>query len=455
LNTAQTTDARGLPLSGIDAKGAEQFELIITDSYYYRVGVQDRLEALLQEHPGFALGHVFRGYSLMTDGLTSSHAKAATHLKLAQQAAATRRERLHQEALCAWLAQAPRARGLAFEQILADWPLDLLAFRQHTGTLFWMGNKRHQAQTASCVASHWDATIPGHALFLSAYAFAMEEVGQYPEAERAASKALEHHAEDLWALHALAHVFEMQDRRREGVELLQQAAKFLNNYNLFRGHLWWHLAMFKYTEGAYDEVLQLIDREIYPKISGFYLDIQNAASLLIRLEIQGVEVGTERWERLAQASLQTATQNTIWFTTVHHVLALLRTGRHAAVEETLAYARVQGAAGSEQALVAERISQAVVAYTKGEARHALDVLLALRQEFPLLGASHVQQDLYPHLMVAAALQLGDWPRVRQLLKERRTVRIWNPESLEQFNALARRIDAFRTKEQVNAELRQV
>jgi len=454
MDAGKTTDPRGLALSGIDAKGAGQFEAMMTDSYYYRVGVQDRLDALLQEHPGFALGHVFRGYSLMTDGLTSSHAKAATHLQMAEKATATPRERLHQEALRAWLAQDPLARGLAFEQILADYPLDLLAFRQHTGTLFWMGNKRHQAQIASCAASHWGSDIPGYPLFLSAYSFAMEEVGQYPEAERAGRKALEYHSEDLWALHALAHVFEMQDRRREGIAMLEQAATFLNDYNLFRGHLWWHLAMFKYTEQAYDEALELIDREIYPKSSGFYLDIQNAASLLVRLELQGVAVGTERWERLAQASLQTATQNTIWFTTVHHVLALLRTGRHAAVEETLAYARAQGEAGSEQALIAARISQAVVAYARGEARHALDSLLALRQDSPLLGASHVQQDLYPQIMVSAALQLGDWPRIRQLLKERRTVRIWNPASLEAFNALARRIDTFRTAEQVTAELRQ-
>jgi len=453
LKLAHTSDARGLPLSGIDAKGAEQFEAMITDSYYYRIGVQDRLDALLLEHPEFVLGHVFRGYSLMTDGLTSSHPKAAAHLQLAQKAAATPRERLHQEALRAWLAPAPRERGLAFEQILANWPLDLLAFRQHTGTLFWMGNKRHQAQIASCAASHWDATIPGHALFLSAYAFAMEEVGQYPEAERAARAALAHHAEDLWALHALAHVLEMQDRRREGVELLQQAATFLNNYNLFRGHLWWHLAMFKYAQGAYDEILQLVDREIYPKSSGFYLDIQNAASLLLRLELQGVAVGTERWERIAQASLQTATQNTIWFTTVHHVLALLRTGRRAAVEEALAYARAQGTAGSDQARLAEQISRAVVAHEQGEPRHALDVLLALRQDFPLLGASHVQQDLYSHIMVDSALQLDDWPRIRQLLKERRTVRIWSPASLDAFNALAPGIDALRTKAQVGAELR--
>src|SRR5512139_4031276 len=113
MDAGQTTDARGLALSGIDAKGAEQFEVMITDSYYYRVGVQDRLDALLHAHPGFALGHLFRGYSLMTDGLTSSHAKAAVHLQMAQKAVATPRERLHEEALRAWLVQDPLARRLA------------------------------------------------------------------------------------------------------------------------------------------------------------------------------------------------------------------------------------------------------------------------------------------------------------------------------------------------------
>ena len=57
-------------------------------------------------------------------------------------------------------------------------------------------------------------------------------------------------------------------------------------------------------------------------------------------------------------------------------------------------------------------------------------------------------------MISAAMQTDDWPRVRQLLKERKAVRIWDPASLEQFKVLARQIDEFRTIEQVNAELRQ-
>lgn len=454
MTASQATDARGLALTGIDAQATNTYESLITDSYYYRLGVQDRLDSFLLEQPDFGLGHVFKGYSLMTDGITASHAKAAMHLQTAEELPATPRERLHQEALRAWLDQDPQARGSAWEQILSEWPLDLLAFRQHTGTLFWMGNKRHQAMVAASVASRWGSEVPGHPLFLSAYSFAMEEVGHYAEAERAAKRALESQPQDLWALHSLAHVLEMQVRRKEGIALLEQSAAFLNDYNLFRGHLWWHLAMFKYSEGAYEEILELLDREIYPKTSSFYLDIQNAVSLLVRLELQGVSVGADRWERLAQASLQTATQNTIWFTTLHHVLALQRTGRDSAVTEALAYAEAQADSGSEQALLAAWISEAVVAHAQGDNQLALDSLLALRQDFGLLGASHVQQDIYQQIMVSAAMQVGDWPRLRQLLKERRAVRIWDPASLEQFKLLARKIDEFQTSEQVKAELRQ-
>jgi hypothetical protein len=222
---------------------------------------------------------------------------------------------------------------------------------------------------------------------------------------------------------------------------------------LFRGHLWWHLAIFKYSAGAFDEVLDLLDSEIYPKSSSFFLDIQNAVSLMLRLEIQGVSVGTKRWERLAQGSLQAATQNTIWFTTLHQVCALQRTGNDAAVKETLDYANAQGDSGSLRARLAAQISEAVVAILEGQNQQGLDSLLTLRQDFGLLGASHVQQDIYQQVMIFAAMQLGDWPRIRQLLKERRIVRFWNPASLGQLNVLAHQFDKFETIEHVNAELR--
>src|SRR3990172_6619471 len=327
MTHADIIDVRGLSLSAGSSAAVERFDALIDDLYYYRLGVQDRLDALLQEFPEFVLAHVLKGYSFMSEGTLDAHPKAQAHLLRAEALPANPRERLHQEALRAWIAQDPSARAAAWEQILVEWPLDLLALRQHTGALFWTGDKRHQGEVSAGVATHWGPQTPGYAHFLSAHAFAMEEVGQYVVAERCAREALALQPQDLWALHGLTHVFEMQGRAREGGELLNDAARFLDDYNLFRGHLWWHLCLFKFSQARFDEVLDLFDREVYPKSSTFYLDVQNGASLLARLEFQGVDVGLARWERLAQASLLSATQNTVWFTTMHHVIALMRSAR--------------------------------------------------------------------------------------------------------------------------------
>lgn len=452
VNTARITDARGLSLSAAGASAVERLDALIDDLYYYRLGVVDRLDALLQEYPEFVLAHVLRGYSFMAEGMLESHPRARAHLQRAEALPANPRERLHQEALRAWIAQDSSARAAAWEQILIEWPLDLLALRQHTGTLFWSDGKRRQAEVTAGAASHWSRQTPGYGHFLSAHAFAMEEVGQYAVAERSAREALALQPQDLWALHGLAHVLEMQGRVREGIELLGDAASFLNGYNLFRGHLWWHLSLFKLTEGRLDEVLDLFDREVYPQSSTFYLDIQNGVSLLARLEFQGVDVGLSRWERLAQASLQSATQSTIWFTAMHHVMALMRSGRVSAVQSTLDYLRSAGT-GSGQAALAYGLARAGSAFCRDDHREALERMLAVRPRRGELGASHAQQDLYDQVMVMAALQIGDLGRVRQLLKARLTTRVWNAETWQAYESRSLCIDGVRDLAAVRAELR--
>jgi len=432
-------DVRGLALTAASSAAVERFDVLIDDLYYYRLGVGDRLDALLQEFPEFPLAHVLKGYSLMTEGTLDAYPKARPHLLKAEALPANPRERLHQEALRAWITQDASARAAAWEQILLDWPLDMLAFRQYTGTLFWTGDKRHQAEVTTGVVGSWETKTPGYGHLLSAHAFAMEEIGLYAVAERSAREALAIQAQDLWALHALTHVLEMQGRVGEGIELLAEAARFLNDYNLFRGHLWWHLSLFELSQSRFDEVLDLFDREIYPKPSGFYLDIQNGASVLARLEFQGVDVGAERWERLAQGSLANATQSTIWFTSMHHVMALMRSGRVSSAQSTLEYLRSSGVS-STQAALAHDLSKAAMAYYAGKPSEALERMLAVRQDHGGLGASHAQQDLYDQIMVMSALQLGDLSRVRQLLKARLSTRIWDADSYRVYENRARRVD---------------
>ena len=452
MTHADIIDVRGLSLSAASSAAVERFDALIDDLYYYRLGTGDRLDALLQEFPEFVLAHVLKGYSLMTEYTLDAHPKAQAHLLQAEALPANQRERLHQEALRAWIAQDFSARSAAWEQILVEWPLDLLALRQHTGTLFWTGDKRHQAEVSAGVAGLWGPGTPGYAHFLSAHAFAMEEVGQFVVAERCAREALALQPQDLWALHALVHVFEMQGRVREGIELLSDAARFLNDYNLFRGHLWWHLSLFKFSQGRFDEVLDLFDREVYPKSSTFYIDVQNGASLLARLEFQGVDVGLARWERLAQASLRNATQSTVWFTSMHHVMALMRSGRVSAVQSALEYLRSAGTS-STQAALAHELARAAAAFYQDKPRAALERMLAVRQHHGELGASHVQQDIYAQIMVMAALQLSDLPRVRQLLKARLSTRIWDAATWQSYESRSRRVDETHDAAAVRAALR--
>ena len=445
-------DVRGLSVTVSNPAAVERLDAVIDDIYYYRQGVQDRLDALLQEFPEFGLGHVLKGYSLMTEGTLDAHPKARAHLHQAETLPANRRERLHQEALRAWIAEDLSARGSAWEQILLEWPLDLLALRQYTASLFWTGDKRLQAEVTAGVAGSWSPKTPGVGHFLSAHCFAMEEIGQYEVAERCAREALMLQPQDLWALHGLAHVFEMQGRTQEGVGTLEDAARFLNDYNLFRGHLWWHLSLFKMSQSRFDEVLDLFDREVYPGSSAFYLDIQNGASLLARLEFQGVDVGLARWERLAQASLRNATQSTIWFTSMHHVLALMRSGRISVVKSVFEYLSAAGTSSTQAALALE-LSRAVADFCQSKPREVLERMLAVRQRQGELGASHAQQDIYNQIMITSALYLGDMPRVRQLLKARLVTRIWNGPTWSNFERQSRRIDKTHEEAFVRAALR--
>lgn len=57
MTHADITDVRGLSLSAASSAAVERFDALIDDIYYYRLGVQDRLDALLQDFPEFVLAH--------------------------------------------------------------------------------------------------------------------------------------------------------------------------------------------------------------------------------------------------------------------------------------------------------------------------------------------------------------------------------------------------------------
>ena len=123
-----------------------------------------------------------------------------------------------------------------------------------------------------------------------------------------------------------------------------------------------------------------------------------------------------------------------------------------AVQSTLDYLSSAGT-GSTQAALAHDLALAGAAFYQDKPREALERMLAVRQRHGELGASHVQQDLYDPIMVMSALQLGDLPRVRQLLKARLTTRIWDAATWQTYESRSRRVDEAHDAAAVRAALR--
>lgn len=421
-------DQRGLAMTTDSGQAAQHFSTAIDRYFEYRLDTMQHVKAALAADPDFVMGHCLRGYLFMLFGTTTVYDKVREALAFCEPRAAsvTPREALHIRALRAWL-EGDLVRAVAlWDEILFDSPHDLLALRLQHFTLFWMGNNYALRNGVAKVFDAWEPGLPGYGNVLGMLAFGQEECGDYEQAERHGRAAVEANPEDLWAIHAVAHVLEMQGRMGEGLHWLDYPADCWEDRNPFRGHLWWHRALFAHERGDYDQALDLYDRSIRSERSDFYLDIQNAAALLLRLEFQGVGVG-DRWAELADHAETHIDDHALAFTDLHCMMSLAREGRREAAERYLASLRTYAEEPNnyEAATMAPLtipLCEALLAYADRAYDRAVEILLPLRDRLSPVGGSHAQRDVFVQLLLESAIRAGRLSLARALLSERITVR---------------------------------
>jgi tetratricopeptide (TPR) repeat protein len=276
------------------------------------------------------------------------------------------------------------------------------------------------------VLGEWDDDVPGYGSVQGMYAYALEECGAYEEAERWGRAAVEKNPGDLWAIHSVAHVLEMQGRSAEGVKWLEYTPDQWATKNPFKAHVWWHAALFFIAQGDYDRALSLYDHEICSVNSESYVDVSNQASLLKRLQMSGVDIG-DRWKTLAEHSEKRINDHMLPFRDAHFCLALADNGnfdvaqRH--VESMVDFAG-QGQGWRAQATrnILVPLCEGMIAYEEGDYDKACDLLWAVRNEIVSVGGSHAQRDLFAQLICDAAVRAHNLPVARSLLSERVLVR---------------------------------
>lgn len=422
-------DERGLDLTTESAEAAETFNAAIRDYLDYRLSAGEKVKSAIAADPTFLMGHCLRGYFMLLIG--SSATLPAARKALAQASAraglASRREQMHVAALAAWCdGDTPQACDI-WEQIVAEWPLDLLALRLHHFGNFWLGESRALRDLPAAVIPVWNADTAGYGSVLGMLSFGLEECGEYAEAEKIGRRAVELDAEDLWSIHAVAHVLEMQGRLEDGMAWLHQPAGTWADRNPFKDHLWWHTALFPLEAGDYDRVLALYDSEVKVQENAFYLDVQNAASLLLRLEFCGIDVG-DRWHLLAEVAEKRIGDHVLGFTDTHFMMALARDGRRNAAEKMLASLRDFAVSPSRNAAatIAQPLTipvcEAVLAFAGKDFNRAVELLLPLRYRLQGLGASHAQRDIFSQILIESAIGAGRITLARHLLAQRTTLK---------------------------------
>lgn len=439
-------DGQGLELTCASQEAASGYDHVVEGYLRYRNDTAQRLKALLAVDPECPMAHVMRGAFTMgafnasnLDFIRKCLGDAKKHC-----VHATERERAHVQALECWVTGNNDSAMATWEEIGRQWPRDILAFRLHHFLGFWLGRPEAMLAYGEHVLTHWNAEIPAYASVHACRAFAHEECGSYVIAEYSGRTALAADPGDIWAAHAVAHTYEMQGRRAEGLQLIQSLEHNWDGANNLLHHLYWHQGLFHFDRGEFDDVLALydtkfrnLDSPLTLQMPDLYIDMQNAVSMLYRLDHAGIDTGT-RWDELADKAEARGGDVSSAFTMPHWMLALTRTQRFAAADNLIEQAKIiaQSANPSLAAPVrssALPVCEAILAAARGDLRKALDTMRPALASMHTLGGSHAQQDVLELVYANMAQRAGSKADLR-LIGER--VRSKRPAPLQGRTAWA-------------------
>ena len=383
------------------------------------------LGAVLHGDPDFAMGHAARGlFSLMMGRLelvaTAKEALAAARTALTHRPAQMR-EVAWVGALQLWVDGHPAAAVVEIEKAISAHPTDTLSAKVSHAIRFILGDAEGMRRSIERVlpAHEKDHELKG--FLLGCHAFTLEETGEYDLAERAGLAGLELAPDDAWGLHAVAHVYDMTARPDMGIGLIEDNVSAWDHCNNFRYHVWWHKALLHLDRGEHDVALGLYDAQIRADKTDDYRDISNATSLLVRLELDGFNVGN-RWEELADLAQSRTDDGCVVFADLHYMLALTGADRAGAQAQMMQRFALDAARDGDMQMRYAKPGLAAIsglnAFAEGRYDTAFADLSAARPDMQSIGGSHAQRDVFERLTIDAGLRAGRYSQTEAILNDR-------------------------------------
>jgi len=214
-----------------------------------------------------------------------------------------------------------------WHRLTAEVPDDFPAYRFAHDVCLHIGDDSVRLPSADRAVGAFAPASREHGLAQGMLAFALEEVGRYDEAERHGRLALDADPDDLWARHALAHVYESTGRHDDAVGLLVPSTTRWQEQVLLSNHVWWHLGLRLLEHGDVSAALAVLDEHL---VSTTTFGLADATSLLWRIDlVQDGSVNGDRWRTLADGWAADEQRHTCGFLDMHAAFAFAAVGDHA------------------------------------------------------------------------------------------------------------------------------
>ena len=438
-------DERSLGVTADSADGVLAFDAAVTSYLNISRNTMALIDKALDIDPGLLIGHCLKGYMQALTNKPEWNDRIAASLAAARtsqaERGATDREAQHVEALEAlYIGNLLKATAI-WESVLIDHPLDAVALKIAHLHYFRLGDMPNLRDTSARVAHAWDPSVPAYGNFLGIRSFGLMETGDYRVAEDAGTHAVELAPRDLYAIHAVTHIHEMEGRWRDGLEWLDDPDREWHSWNNFRFHVWWHYGLFLIELERYDEALAHYDTRVRSEKTDFPTDTASAISTLWRLEAVGVDVG-DRWHELGDIAENRFSDHLFAYFDGHTMVALAADGREQAADhmlESLRRVKVNDDV-TQSRIIAEigvPLCQAIHAFYNKNYSAAVDLMMPIRDQLYRIGGSHVQRDIFVQTLMHAAMRSDRHAVARALMAERVAMK---PNSAANWKLYARALE---------------
>ena len=408
--TMRSEDHFGQVVTAGQPASVDVWDMSLREILDFRGEPADRLHELTATDDAFVMGLVVTTVGSVLGGDDPLAESLQTDLAVlaARCGRATERERDHAGAVATLADGNFTAAAARWEAIGARHPHDVVATKMAHDIYLHVGDDARRLLASTAVIGRLRAGDPGYGVAAGQHAFALEEVGRYEEAELFGRLALEVDAVDIWALHALAHVYEMQGRHLEAVEHLRSTRADWEERDHLALHLLWHLSLRLIDAGEFDECLEIFDGQVDDADRAFGLT--DLTSMLWRLELAGCDV-VDLWSTLAARWRDHDQLHTTAFLDVHAALVFASCPDDPGADRYWAGLDACHRAGVSENdetfdLVVRPLAAAIRSYREGRYRDAADGIDHLSAVAHRLGGSIVQRDVFAITASEAVLRGG-------------------------------------------------